>query len=85
MEPLLIHVGANEILLDDSMRLAKRAKDAGVAAELKIWPDMPHIFQAFRILPEARQSLSEIATFLTRHLGADRKKAALQHKPQAAD
>lgn len=64
LPPLFIHVGENEILLDDSLRLAERARAAGVAVEIKVWPDVPHVFQAFHFLPEARASLSLIAAFL---------------------
>jgi acetyl esterase/lipase len=62
---LLIHVGADEILRDDSTRLAERARAAGVRVELKIWPVVPHAWQlAPHKIPEARQSLRESAAFL---------------------
>jgi monoterpene epsilon-lactone hydrolase len=65
LPPLLIHVGADEILLDDSTRLAERACAAGVKTELKIWPVVPHAWQlAADKIPEARQSLRESAAFL---------------------
>jgi acetyl esterase/lipase len=65
LPPLLIHVGEDEVLRDDSTRLAARAKEAGVRAELKIWPVVPHAWQlAPHIIPEARQSLRESAAFL---------------------
>jgi acetyl esterase/lipase len=65
LPPLLIHVGADEVLLDDSTRLADRARAAGVSVELKIWPVVPHAWQlAPHLLPEARQSLRESAEFL---------------------
>lgn len=65
LPPLLIHVGADEVLLDDSTRLAERARAAGVRVELKIWPVVPHAWQlAPHKIPEARQSLGESAAFL---------------------
>ena len=45
--PLLIQVGGAEMLLDDSLRLADRAKEAGVRVELEVWNDMIHAFQMF--------------------------------------
>lgn len=64
LPPLLIHVGADEILRDDSTRLAERARNAGVSVELKIWPVVPHAWQlAPHKIPEARQSLHESAAF----------------------
>ena len=65
LPPLLIHVGADEVLLDDSTRLAERGRAAGVSVELKIWPVVPHAWQlAPHLIPEARQSLRESAEFL---------------------
>lgn len=71
LPPLLIHVGADECLRDDSTRVAEKAKAAGVPVELKIWPVVPHAWQlALQILPEARQSLRETSEFLGRHAAA---------------
>jgi acetyl esterase/lipase len=68
LPPLLIHVGADEVLRDDSTRLAERARAAGVPVELKIWPVVPHAWQlAPHLIPEARQSLRESAAFLRAH------------------
>ena len=68
LPPLLIHVGADECLRDDSTRLAEKARAAGVTVELKIWPVVPHAWQlALQVLPEARQSLQEASDFLRKH------------------
>ncbi len=65
LPPLLIHVGADEVLLDDSTRLAEKARAAGVRVELKIWPVVPHAWQlAPHRIPEARESLRESGEFL---------------------
>ncbi|HEV1993284.1 MAG TPA: alpha/beta hydrolase [Candidatus Acidoferrum sp.] len=66
LPPLLIHVGADEVLRDDSTRLAERARAAGVPVELKIWPVVPHAWQlAPHLIPEARHSLRESAAFFS--------------------
>ena len=71
LPPLLIHVGADEVLRDDSTRLAERARAAGVSVELKIWPVVPHAWQlAPHLIPEARQSLRESAAFFRAHSAA---------------
>jgi monoterpene epsilon-lactone hydrolase len=71
LPPLLLHVGANELLLDDARRLAERAAAAGGAVELKIWPVVPHLWQlGSAFMPEARRSLAEAAAFLARHMRA---------------
>jgi acetyl esterase/lipase len=65
LPPLLIHVGCDEVLLDDSRRLAKRAREAGVAVDFKIWPVVPHTWQLVNpAMPEARQSMHEASSFL---------------------
>ena len=72
LPPMLIHVGAREVLRDDSTRLAEKARAAGVAVDLKVWPVVPHVWQlAHTFIPEARQSLRETAEFLRRHAAAD--------------
>ncbi|MGU3384192.1 MULTISPECIES: alpha/beta hydrolase [unclassified Methylobacterium] len=66
--PLLFHVGAREVLRDDSVRMAERARRAGVETELKLFPVVSHAWQfAASMLPEARTSLDEAAAFLTAH------------------
>jgi acetyl esterase/lipase len=65
---LLIHVGEDETLLDDSRRLAQRARAAGVEVAIKEWPRVPHVWQLFhRYVPEGRASLREAAEFLIAH------------------
>jgi monoterpene epsilon-lactone hydrolase len=65
LPPLLVHVGADETLLDDSRRIAERARAAGVRVELSIWPAVPHIWPLFhRLIPEGRRSLALAADFL---------------------
>jgi monoterpene epsilon-lactone hydrolase len=71
LPPLLIQVGDNETVLDDSRRLAERAKSAGVTAELEIWPGMFHVFQLYAAeLPEARDAVARIGAHLARCLTA---------------
>lgn len=44
LPPLFIQVGDNETLLDDSVRFAKKAKEAGVDVQLEVWSEMFHCF-----------------------------------------
>ena len=63
--PLFMQVGGAEVLLDDSARVADRAKAAGVDVTLEVWDDMPHVFQAFiGLLPEADQAIAKIGEYL---------------------
>jgi len=68
LPPLLIHVGADETLRDDSTQFAARAREAGVHVELTVWPAVPHVWQLFYpFVPEGRQSLDAAAAFLRRN------------------
>ena len=70
LPPLLVQVGTAEVLLDDSLRLAEKAKEAGVDVTLEVWDDMPHVWQAFAsFLPEGRQSLESCGEFIKKHTG----------------
>jgi epsilon-lactone hydrolase len=69
LPPIRIHVGDDEVLLDDSRRYVERAVAAGVDAELDVWMGMPHGFVAYvREFDAARQSLSAIGAFLSERL-----------------
>jgi monoterpene epsilon-lactone hydrolase len=69
--PMLLQVGTNEMLLDDSTRLAARARDAGVDVILDVTAGVPHVFQAYAgVLDEAGEALDRAALFLTQRLRA---------------
>jgi len=71
LPPLLLQVGTNEVLLDDSTRLATRARAAGVDVILDVTADVPHVFQAFAgDLDEADQALDRAALFITQQIHA---------------
>ena len=63
--PLLIQVGDHEVLLNDSTRLADKAKSAGVDVKLEVEPEMFHDFQHFApLFPEAQQAIDRIGEFV---------------------
>jgi acetyl esterase/lipase len=63
--PLLIQVGEHEMLRDDSIRVAARARADGVRVDLDVWPGMFHVFQSHEpLLPEARKSIARMAEFM---------------------
>jgi epsilon-lactone hydrolase len=69
--PLLIQVGTNEMLLDDSTRLAARARAAGVDVVLDVTADVPHVFQSLvGVLDEADEALDRAALFLRQRVRA---------------
>ena len=61
----LIQVGGDEIMLDDSVRIAQKMGAAGTYVELQVWPLMPHAWQLFaRFLPEGRSAIDKIGAFV---------------------
>jgi acetyl esterase/lipase len=69
LPPLLIQVGDAETLLDDSNRLAQKARVAGVDVKLEVWPEMIHVFQLFAgFLPEGQQAVDGIGQYLGQRL-----------------
>lgn len=69
LPPLLIHVGEDEILRLDAVRMQELAETAGVDVRLEIYPRMWHVWQLYVQLPQAVQSLDEIGRFLKSHMG----------------
>lgn len=71
LPPLLIQVGTREVLLDDSIRLARKAAAAEVRVVLEIWPKMPHVWHQFASsLGEARAAINRIGSYLKEQLAA---------------
>jgi monoterpene epsilon-lactone hydrolase len=71
LPPLLIQVGTAETLLDDAVRLADRARNAGMDVRLEAWDDLVHVFQAFApMVPEAVEAIDGIGRFVRERTGA---------------
>ncbi len=69
LPPIFIQVGTSEILLDDSIRFADRAKASGVEVSLELWDDMIHMFQLYAyLIPEGQEAINKIDLFIKRIL-----------------
>jgi len=65
LPPMLIQVGDDEILLNDSTRLAEKLEAAGIDVEIEVWPDMWHVFQMFiGKMPESRKAVEKIGRYI---------------------
>jgi len=65
LPPLFLQVGGREILLDDTLRLAEKARAAGVPVTLDVWPEMFHSWQLFaEAVPEAGRALERVGAFV---------------------
>lgn len=70
LPPIYIQTGADETLLDDSRRLAERARAAGVDVTLDIVPEMQHVFQFLAgNAPEADAAIGRLAHWVRPKLG----------------
>ena len=69
LPPTLIHVGSDEILRDDAVRMAEKMRAAGCDVEIDVWPRMPHAWHLYaRIVPEGRLAIDRIGAFLRKQL-----------------
>jgi epsilon-lactone hydrolase len=69
LPPVRIHVGDDEVLLDDSRRYVERAVAAGVDARLDVWLGMAHGFPGgIGALQASARALDAIGKFLTERL-----------------
>ena len=69
LPPLLIQVGSEETLLDDSVRFAAAAGTQRVRVTLEIWPDMIHAWPLWNAKLEAgRAALASVGLFVRQHM-----------------
>lgn len=70
LPPMLLYVGGDETLRDDSIRFAEKAKNAGVAVTLRVGEGMFHCYPACApLFPEATQAMDEICAFIKTRTG----------------
>lgn len=63
--PTLIHICRNEMLFDENITFASKAK-----FQIKIWDSLPHVFHlAGKFVPESKKAIKEIAEFLKEYIG----------------
>jgi acetyl esterase/lipase len=68
LPPLLIQVGTRERLLPDSLRVAERARAAGVDVTLERGEGLIHVWHLFGPeMPEAREAVARIGAFVRKH------------------
>jgi len=72
LPPTLIHVGSDEILHDDAVRMAENLRAAGCRVQIEVWPRMPHAWHLFApVLPEATKAIAHIGAFANQVLPSD--------------
>ncbi|WP_413494411.1 alpha/beta hydrolase [Shewanella baltica] len=68
LPPILVIAGTRELLLQDSERLVAQVKASGGEITGCFYPNMPHVFPLFNLLPEALEVRSKISHFVLSHL-----------------
>jgi acetyl esterase/lipase len=69
LPPMLVHAGDAELLRDDVVRFADKARAAGVDVTLHVWPDMFHNFHSFHpYVKEAAPAVDEIGRYVKTHV-----------------
>lgn len=67
--PMYLLASDNEVLTDDTVLLAQRAREAGVKTKMDIWPTLPHAFPLFeQLFPEVREARKDIVAFMREHI-----------------
>jgi monoterpene epsilon-lactone hydrolase len=65
LPPVRMHVGEDDVLLDDSVRYGERFEHAGGTIEVHSWTGMPHVFPSnVGLLLAAGEALDDIGDFL---------------------
>ncbi|HET9772310.1 MAG TPA: alpha/beta hydrolase [Acidimicrobiia bacterium] len=68
--PLLLQVGGDEALLDDSVRFGEAAETAGVDVTVECWEAMMHVWHSFAPrFPEGEAALAAVAAWIHDRLG----------------
>ena len=64
LPPMLVQVGSDETMLDDSRRFVKKAKEAKVDVQIEVWEDMFHGWHgSAHILKDAEEAIKSIGSF----------------------
>jgi epsilon-lactone hydrolase len=66
LPPIMLQVGANELLLDDARLYAERAAERGGEVHLEIYEGLHHVFQRLVDLAAARAAFDDMAAFIDR-------------------
>ena len=72
LPPVMMHVGEDDILLDDFICYAERLEHEGGTAHLHTWAGMMHVFPSnLALLQAAKEALDNIGDFLKQQLSGD--------------
>ncbi len=67
LPPIIISTGSRDLLLSGCLSLARKLRDSGVDCDLRVWEGLWHVFEFYDEIPEAAQSIREMADFIRAH------------------
>ena len=77
LPPVRMHVGEDEVLLDDSLRYGERIESQGGTVQIHTWQGMTHVFPSnVTLLHAAKEALDDIGNFLRQQFVGDPDAAA---------
>jgi acetyl esterase/lipase len=69
LPPVRMHVGEDDVLLDDAVRYGERFEQQGGTIQVHTWQGMIHVFPSnVALLRAAREALDDVGDFLNRQL-----------------
>ena len=72
LPPVRMHVGEDEVLLDDSLRYGERIESQGGTVQIHTWQGMVHVFPSnVALLHAAKEALDDIGNFLRQQFVRD--------------
>jgi acetyl esterase/lipase len=65
LPPMLVFASTDEVLRDDSVRLAEKARAAGVSVDLVVEKGLVHVWPLFKpLMPESARAINKTAAFI---------------------
>jgi acetyl esterase/lipase len=64
LPPIYLQVSDSEMLLDDSLRMARRGHTHQTEITVDVWHKLPHVWQLFPQLPESGLALQKASDFI---------------------
>ena len=72
--PILFQVGSEEVLLDDTLRVAEKVRKTHGKLRVTVYEGMFHVFQmSMDLIPESREAWDEVARFMQIVFRIDRR------------
>jgi epsilon-lactone hydrolase len=74
LPPLLMQVGSREVMIDDTLRFAEKARAAGVDVVAEVFAGMTHVFQLKQPdHPQTRRAIELVGQFIRQHAAVESK------------